>query len=174
MKNSYKGVLENWKLELISELAHRKGFRPDEMDDMLQRVVLVVANFKYDLAKANGATEHTVLTAVIGKQLLRIQRADSRAKKNHLAHCRDCGMRNEDEPVVDEHHMDHERLHELQLDVQIALSRLSAFERAVCDGLMAGKPDTQIAADLGCDRYHVSVVIDTVRELFVDMGLDSI
>ena len=121
--------------------------------------------------KANGASERTVLTAVIINQLLNIQRADARAKKNHLAHCQNCGMRSDNEPIVDDHHLNHQRLHELRLDVQVALRRLTAQQRRVCEGLMAGKTDTQIAIELGCDRYQVAKMIETVRELFVSVGL---
>lgn len=173
MENTYDGVLEKWKLDLINELMRRKGFRRDEQDDAMQRVVIVVANFKYEPEKSNSATERTVLTAVIDNQLTNIQRTQARFKNNHKKHCRACGMRSEDEPVLDETHIEFERRYELKIDVQTAMHGLSAEARRICDGLAAGKSEVQIAAELGCTRYQVSITVQSVRELFVEFGLGS-
>lgn len=66
--NSYDGVLDDWKLKLITRRARRMGFRDFELDDAQQQTVLALLHFRFDPARANGACESTAVTAVIDRQ----------------------------------------------------------------------------------------------------------
>ena len=39
---SYEGLVERWKVDLISERARRMGFRPDEIPDVQQQIIMEV------------------------------------------------------------------------------------------------------------------------------------
>ena len=61
----YDGVWESWKVKLALRRARRMGFRDDELDDVIQDLVTSLMDIKYDVDRANGASEKTMLTSVI-------------------------------------------------------------------------------------------------------------
>ena len=77
-RNSYDGVLEPWKLELINRRTRQRGLRDDDFLDMQQLLVLEVLKFEFDPDKSNGATETTALTALIDRRLAMMRRGEQR------------------------------------------------------------------------------------------------
>ncbi len=75
---NYRRLVEQWKVELNERRARKKGFRPDEVDDVLQDVLPVVVAFRFEPERSNGATETTALVAVIDKRLAHIRRGHAR------------------------------------------------------------------------------------------------
>ncbi|MFW6042007.1 MAG: hypothetical protein ACOC8M_03310, partial [Guyparkeria sp.] len=74
----YDGVIEQWKVDLITHRAKLQGFRPHELPDALQEAVLVVLEFEYDPNHANGATERTALVPIIDNRLRKMKRSATR------------------------------------------------------------------------------------------------
>ena len=72
--NTYEEVLDDWKVRLISRRAKQRGFRGQDLDDAIQRCAIAVMGFQFDASRSNGATESTVLTAVVDRQLLALRR----------------------------------------------------------------------------------------------------
>jgi len=173
MQSSNGQVIEKWKTDLILEIARRKGFQRDALEDAYQQLVLVVLEFKYDAAHGSGATERTALISLIENQLNMLLRSEGR-RKNHVKKIqRVCGP-SKFEPFTSDEHIEHERTFELGIDVRSTVRRLTAQEQAVCQALSEGMPRCKIATDLRISRYEVERIIERVREQFVNVGLDSI
>jgi hypothetical protein len=74
-QNDYGEVVEKWKVALILRRAIRMGFRRHDLEDVQQQVVVELLAFTFDPAKSNGASETTVITALIDNTLKTIRRA---------------------------------------------------------------------------------------------------
>ena len=61
MARDYKGVVEDWKVELIRARIRACGVGEDEAQDAEQELLLKVRDFRFDLAKSNDAAEWTIL-----------------------------------------------------------------------------------------------------------------
>lgn len=169
MKNNYDGVIEDWKADLIIQRARRKGFRPDEIQEVQQEVAVAVMAFRFDSDKANGASERTAIISLIDKQLTFIIRGRARRHKA-MQRYRDEVLGHE--PTATEH-AEHERLWDMQQDVRHSLNQLPERDRAVCEALANEAPRVQIAKDLGVSRYEVDRIIDRIRDTFRGWGLDA-
>ena len=170
IRNSYSGVLEDWKVALILERARGKGFRQDELDDVQQEVALAVIGFHFDPAKANGASEAAVLRVLIDKQLTFIQRGCARAKNRvkKYQELHGATANGGAPPAVEP---DHAEALALSMDVQGVMAKLSPKEKAVCAELAKGAPLKEIAKALGYSRYEVQMLIGRIREQFEEAGM---
>lgn len=173
MQTTNELKIEKWKMDLILEIARRKGFRRDELDDAQQHAVLSIIHFKFDPQKANGAKERTVLAWHIERVLTQVQRTDVRRKDHAKKIHRVCGS-SKFQPTVDDTQLEHERRFEIGVDVRDTVSEMTPTEQAVCQSLSLGIPRCKIAAKLRVSRYEVERIIESVREQFVNIGLDSI
>ena len=157
----YDGVIEQWKVDLITHRAKLLGFRAHELPDALQEAVLVVLEFEYDPNHANGATERTALVPIIDNRLRKMKRSATR----YRAHVERLGQsalefsREEVDPRV--------------LDVATVVADLTEREQAVCHGLADGLSKAQIARELGCGWHTVERVIRRLRKRFEELGLDG-
>ena len=59
------------------------------------------------------------------------------------------------------------------IDVQNALAALSGDERRVCDAIMAGIAQREIANRFGMTRHEIFMLLGGVRERFAALGLDG-
>ena len=157
----YDGVIEQWKVDLITHRAKLLGFRAHELPDALQEAVLVVLEFEYDPNHANGATERTALVPIIDNRLRKMKRSATR----YRAHLERLGQsapefsREEVDPRV--------------LDVASVVADLTEREQAVCRGLADGLSKAQIARELGCGWHTVERIIRRLRQRFEELGLDG-
>ena len=157
----YDGLIEAWKVELIKERAKRYRFRAHERPDILQELVLVLRDFEFDAAKANGACEHTVVQAVIDKFLFNRMRGRQR---HEAAHERFANL-DWDETYEDRT--------PLEMDVQSALESQSDDDRRICKALGQGYNKAEIARELGCGWHTVDRAVRRIRRQFRDLGLEG-
>ncbi|HPD13882.1 MAG TPA: hypothetical protein PLE19_02985 [Planctomycetota bacterium] len=172
MRNDYGQLVEAWKVDLILDRARRKGFRPDELEDVQQDVIQAVMDFRFEPEKSNGATENTALTALIDKQLTFIQRGRARHHKHHERFKELMGVR-DGQPVQDAMVESQERAVALALDVRDAVARLTPQEQVICAALSRGENRFNIAKAIGVSRYELDRAIDRIREQFEKRGLDA-
>lgn len=173
MQNENSQGIEQWKSDLILEIARTKGFRNEMLEDAHQQLVMVILAFNFDAQHKSGASERTALVSLIHNQLNTILRTERR-RQNHMKKIqRVCGP-SKYQPFTDDKHIEHERKFELGIDVRMAVSRLSLQEQAACRALSEGKSRCAIAAELGVSRYQVELIVNRVRDVFINLGLDSI
>ena len=158
---NYDGVVERWKVDLIATRARRMGFRPDEMPDIQQQIILDVMAFRFDADKSNGAKESTALQALIDNHLKNICRASARYQA-HLE--RFGGERLQESDFEPE---------ELAADIRAVLETLPERERVVCIGLANGSSKHELAQHLGCGWHTVDRLIVRICERFAENGLDG-
>lgn len=171
MANEYEGLMDDWKLQLIVERAKRKGFREHEIEDAQQEVVLELLGFRFDPEKSNGATERTVITALIDKKLTFILRGQTRRQKFHQRYKDTFGLSGEREQL-DWSQNDKERKIDLREDMKVFLGRLDSVEQSICTGLAGELTRAQIADELGISRYRIDVIIDDIAEQMRVEGFD--
>ena len=172
MRNDYGSLVETWKVDLVIGRARRKGFRKDEIEDVQQEIIPAVLAFKYDVAKANGATEATALTALIDNRLAFLQRGRARQCKHEEKYRKLYGWA--DGELSPLHvYPNHERQADLAMDVSQSVATLTPGEQAVCAALSHDRARRRIAEDLGVSRYRLDRMINGIREQFMAMGLDA-
>ena len=154
----YDGVLERWKVNLALRRAKRFGFRDDELDDVMQELTLTLMGVEYDAANENGATEKTVLTSVIDRQLCKMRRANARRE----------GLEQQVALSGDETYDDADV--KRRLDVEAVVQTLGAQQRRVCDLLSQGHSKSAIARELGCGWHAVDRVVCGIRGRFEEHG----
>ncbi|HEY3325070.1 MAG TPA: hypothetical protein VGP72_31745 [Planctomycetota bacterium] len=163
IRNSYEGLLEDWKVEMIVERARRKGIRPGELADVQQEVAIAILRFRFDPQKANGASEASAIRGLIDKRITHIQRGNARAKKRverYQLLCMDSSTEPDNsEPVS------------LTMDVESVVATLPRGEKAVCEALARGESREATAKALGISRYEVEILLGQTRERFNNAGL---
>ena len=168
-ENDYGTAVEPWKITLIHRRAKKRGFRRDEMADVEQQIVLAMADFRFDPAKANGANEKTVLTALIDRQLSTLCRSKLRRERNvarqpidpHHDECTAPGRVIPQDGVA------------LVLDVRESIRQLPSQDREICAALAAGESIDEIARKRRCSWHTVKRRIDDIRQHFKRLGLDG-
>jgi len=154
----YDGMLDRWKVRLALRRARRMGFRDDELDDVMQELALTLAGVEYDPANANGATEMTVLTAVIDRQLRKMRRANARRE----------GLEQRVALSGDETYDDADV--QRRLDVETVVGMLDDRQRRVCDLLSRGYSKSTIARELGCGWHTVDRIVRDIHRRFEEHG----
>jgi len=157
----YDGVLEPWKVDLITARAKCMGFGENELPDLMQGLALILSRFEYDPDRADGAKESTVVQAVVDNHLLFVRRTAER----YQAAVDAAAPRSE--PMCDAED------DELALDVQNVLEMLPERERRICLGLAAGRSKAEIARRLGCGWYTVERAVRRIAAHFEELGLDG-
>ena len=157
----YNGVIETWKVDLITQRAQALGFRRDELPDVLQEVVLTLLEFQYNPQHAGGASEQTVLTNVIDKQLLKMKRS----AKRYQMHVERFGQ--------DATEFSPDEVNPCPMDVADAVATLTPKQQAVCQALADGLSTAQIADKWGCGWHTVERIKRRIHQRFEEMGLEG-
>ena len=84
LTNDYTGIVESAVRRLIFSRTSRFRLRPPEVDDLQQRIVLALLDFRFNGARSNGATATTAITGLIDRQIKAYLRAEGRYHA-HLA-----------------------------------------------------------------------------------------
>lgn len=161
-KLDYDGVAEPWKVDLIITRAKFMGFRCDEIEDVQQELILDVMNFRYEIAKSNGATETTALIALIDNRLKKLVRTQARYRA-----------------LVEQYRQEAQRSYEpiagieRAIDVRNVVESLTEREREVCRALGLGFTRHNIAKILGCGWHTVNRIVCRIRQRFEECGLDA-
>lgn len=167
-ENDYATVISHWKVALIRRRARRMGFRQDELPDVQQQIVLAMNAFRYDPARANGASEKTALTSLVDRQLNTLRRAKTRRERlvspieGDQKDIAECGSGRESQCTV-----------AIVIDVREVVSRLPAQDRSICDALSMGQSIDEIARNLGCSWHTVKHRVERLRQHFEQVGLDG-
>jgi len=159
---NYDGLVEPWKVDLIIARAKCMGFRCDEIEDAQQELILEVMNFRYETRKSNGATETTVLIALIDNLLKKLVRTRARYRA-HLDRFREEAERSYEPMTGDER----------AIDVQNVVASLAERDREVCRALGFGLTKHEIAKLLGCGWHTVDRIVGRIRQRFEECGLDA-
>ena len=158
-ENNYDGFVERWKADLIVSRARRMGFRPDEIPDVQQQIIMEVAAFRFVPAKSNGATQTTALVAMIDNKLKQICRTMVRYRLR-LDRLRE-------EPIPNPDFEDQQKI----MDIHDAVAALPEREQLVCKALSEGCSKREIAKLLHCGWHTVDRLIRRIRAYFEDIGL---
>ena len=167
-KNDYGVVIEKWKVDLIVSRARRFGFRRQDLEDAQQQIVWVLLGFEFDPARSNGATEETVVTALIDNQLLTLRRTRQRYQRH---------VSGNDGDLSDDNALATECLAAKQFtaasDVATVMAHLSPAARQVCSSLANGFSLNEISQQQGVGWHTVERQIRGIRHRFEELGIDD-
>lgn len=163
MQNSYAGVLEDWKVELISKRAKKKGFRGQDLLDAQQQIVFHLLKHPVDVDQLRTASEATMLAVIVDSQLAMLRRTETRHRRRVEDSLNQQGP-NEALPSM-------ANQCDLSLDVTDAVSELSGIEQTICHELAGGHSVNETATRLGLAWHTIRRHIKRVREHFERVGL---
>ena len=167
MDNTQKPLTIQEKLELIRGRAIRFGLKRHDLEDAVQDVILDLLEFTPDPDKTNGASESTILIAVIDRRLMEWLRTRNRYQDM----VERCGamLPSEEELLVDSS-VD---ACDSAMDVADILTNLSEFEQRVARMLSHGHSPYSIADELGVGRRAVNAAVEVIREHLSEAGLSG-
>jgi RNA polymerase sigma factor (sigma-70 family) len=156
----FAGLIEPWKIRLINSRATRRGFRGSDLDEVVQRTVIALLKFRYDASRCRGATERTVVTALVDRQLKYFRRSQTRYRRHVTA------ASLHEEPLVDVRSMQDQ-----SLDVRNAVNNLPPDAQQVCHLLANGLSVNEAARQLGVNWHTVEKHMRVAAEQFERLGL---
>lgn len=167
MDNTQKPLTIEEKQELIRSRAVRFGIRRHDLEDAIQDVILDLLEFTPDPDKTNGASESTILIAVIDRRLMEWLRTRSRYQDM----VERCGaMLPSEEELLTNSCIDES---DSAMDVANVLAILSEFEQRVAQMLAEGHSPYAIADELGVGRRAVNAAVEVIREHLSEAGLSG-
>lgn len=172
LANRYTGIVESTIERLIVSRARRLRIAADEIDDLQQKIVPMLAEFQFDEARSNGATPRTVMTAMIDRQL----KAHLRAKRRYddrIERVRQTSRSQAGISATWPNRVSTSDPVDLKLDLENATAALSERDRRICHGLSRGETQKSIAERLGIGRDTVARAILRIRAAFTAAGLQA-
>jgi RNA polymerase sigma factor (sigma-70 family) len=166
MRNSYEGVLDDWKVDLIRQRAKQHHVRQQDLPDVEQEVVLTLLALDYDEENEAGASERTFLIEVIDRRLHALLRKERRYR-GRVGEEGEGGLPERSEPDA--------RLQQMDVvdDVQQVLAAFDATDRCICTLLSDGASVRAIAKQLGLGWHTVRRRTQSIREQLQNRGLDG-
>lgn len=168
LKDSYRGIIEEWKVDLALRRIISFGFPEHDWDALLQELVIKMERFHYRGRESSGAAESTVIYSLITNYLIDALRRAYREEDRHQSLDTYLEMWGENCPAL--------RLRDttpVTVEVREAMASLEPRERAVCEGAFHGETVSDTARRLGCGWHTVSRARDRVRGRFDELGLRS-
>lgn len=170
LANSYVGMVQPEVPRLIVGRARRYRVGADEIDDLQQQIVPLLAAFRFDPARANGATAATAMTGVIDRRI----KAHLRSKRRYQQRVERLQAM-AGTPVTQDAAASSRAAHsdtaDLRLDLEQTTARLSPRDRAICQCLGDGFTIAAIARRLKCGRDTVARAVQHIRRVFDAAGL---
>ncbi len=166
LAKQYENVFDGWKIELALGRIRAMGFSPSDWPDLMQELAIVMLDFRYDPARSNGATEETVLYAVISRSLLHQMRTRYRDAAKLKRYASELGVKSDgtgEEPCC-------YLTAPLEMDVAQVCDGLTEFDQKVCKGLSRGDTRRRIARDLECDWHTVDRAVRRISQAFTIAG----
>lgn len=166
MQNSYEGMLEGWKVDLIRQRARSLKVPLSMLPDVEQELALTMLDLNYVEEHEDGASERTFLTEVIDRRIRSLLRKNRRYR-SRVAEESANGLPEKAEPD--------KRLHETEIvaDVQHAMTRLCESDRSICNLLADGVSPTAVADELNLNRASVRGRIQAIRQQLQMLGLEK-
>ncbi|MFO7858942.1 MAG: hypothetical protein R6V11_08490 [Ectothiorhodospiraceae bacterium] len=168
---SYKGAFEPWKATLALSRIKALGFPERDWPDLMQDLAVVILEFEYDPNHDNGASEQTVLYAVISLYLLHRMRDLYRQRERFAEYLHSLGVRDDGSYVGPDPCIETD--YGLAPDIEHALSGLSWFDRAVAEGLAAGTSKAALARKLDCEWNTIQKATLRIGKCFGRLDLDG-
>lgn len=168
--NSYVGMVQPEVPRLIVSRARRYRVGRDEFDDLQQQIVPLLAGFRFDPARANGATPATAMTGVIDRQIKAHLRSKHRYQQRVERLQAMSGPSARDGAITPTQVAQPEPV-DLRIDLERTMSRFSRRDREICRGLSHGLSVTAIARQLGCGRDTIDRAVVRIRQVFEAAGL---
>lgn len=168
--NSYVGMVPPQVPRLIISRARRYRVGRDEIDDLQQQIVPVLAGFRFDPARANGASPATAMTAVVDRQIKAHLRSKHRYQQRVERLQAMSGEPTRDGTITPPQVAQPEPV-DLRIDLERTMSRFTSRDRSICQGLSHGLSVTAIAEQLGCGRDTVDRAVIRIRQIFEAAGL---
>ena len=165
MDNTQKPLTTEQKQELIRSRAVRFGIRRHDLEDAIQDVILDLLEFTPDPDKTNGASESTILIAVIDRRLMEWMR--TRGRYQDMVERCGAMLPSEEELLTDSCI----EASDSAMDVVSVFAKLSEFEQRVARMLSEGHTATSIARELGVDRRITNAAVESIRARFEEAGL---
>ena len=160
----YDGVFEPWKMRLALSRIKAMRFPKRDWGDMMQEAAMVIWSFEFVPAKANGATELTVLYAVINQHLLDLMRKRCRYRKRYEKVLRQLGV-HEDGTFHGEEPSS-EMIMPVTMDVQTATEKLPDFEKDIAFLLSQGYNCNEIARMYECEWKTINRAMQRIKACF--------
>jgi DNA-directed RNA polymerase specialized sigma24 family protein len=158
-QNKYAGLIEPWKVRLVTNRASRRGYRGADLDEVIQRILIELLDFEFCEQRSNGATEATAITALVDRQLAYYWRGESRYRRHVDA------ATAKTEPTID-----YRDTFDEAMDVRDAIDELPEFTRRVCEALSNGLSISETAKRLGVSWHTVGKQVEFLREHFGRLG----
>jgi len=159
--SDYDGVVEAWKVELALRRAKRKGFRRHDLEDAMQMLVLVMLDFKYDPARANGLSEKQALSGLIDRRLID-------AVRNNRRH--DCQVSDEN---IDKKVDPRSNSHEIRAELSEAITKFDSVDRTIYEGLGNGLTIQELAEQMNCGWHTIMRRVENIRDILRERGLEE-
>jgi len=172
MLNRYDGYVSQWKVNLALSRIKAFSFPPDQWPDLLQDLMLAVADFNFQPELSNGLTESQILYGLINNRLRSVHRAQQRDQQQMQRYYKHLGL-NPENPQEDHPRFTTEDHPEIKLDIQAAIATLPPREQQVCQKLMNGLSAREIAKELGVGRASIETSIQRIRKAFTDLELQA-
>jgi DNA-directed RNA polymerase specialized sigma24 family protein len=167
LRKHYKGVLEDWKIDLALVRIRLMGFPKSDWPDLMQELAIAMLDFRYDPARANGATEQTAVYEVVNRTLLHQMRTRYRDAAKLKRYAREMGVKADGTGEEPSCHLSAP----VDMDVRQVCASLPDFDRKVCRAMIAGSTTAEIARELDCKWTTVDKAIGRIRQAFIDAGL---
>jgi len=130
----YVDAVESWQIKLA--IARIRDFRipPDSWDDTMQELAIVVHEFQFDPARANGASEETILCRFFDRRIKMLARSNAR----HLALRNRIGRMSQE--VVDTC-LPEDRLIQEEVHIPVRFRRRNGRQMILTDGDQPAGPE---------------------------------
>lgn len=168
--NSYIGMVPPEITRLIVNRARRYRVGRDEIDDLQQQIVPLLADFHFDPVRAHGASPATAMTGVIDRQIKAYLRAKRRYQQRIELLQGTSGDPDRQNTVPPAYVTQTDPV-DLRIDLERTLTSFSPRDREICHGLSHGLTIKAIAEQLGCGRDTVDRAIARIRKAFETAGL---
>lgn len=171
-KNRYDGLIEQWKVGMITARAKRYGFREDEIPDLEQLVVPELLGADFDPELAGGAQETTFVIEVIDRQMKKVMRDRGRdvRRANYEAESIDDPFALTERTLL---RMSRTERNDLRVDLERAMAGLSPEEKEICEALMKGQTQAELSRERGRSKAAMSDAVRRLREKLRKWGLDA-
>ena len=158
--NTYNGIIDEWKMDIVSAIANRMGLPPDAIDDAQQEVAIQLLKRSYDTQKSNGASEAT-LVGIIARNIIQKMRRGSLRYADRIERLKT--VRPPAEDVVDAtNHLG---------ETWMLVATMKPDCQQVAALLAEGLELNTIANRLGWRWDRVRRVVDELRRSFTRAGL---
>lgn len=161
--DQYIDVLKEWQIKLAIARIQKFGVPPDDWDDAMQELALMIRRFRFDPAKAHAASEETITCRMIDFRIRMLLRRDSRYQ-SLIERVGQMRIETEDREQPE--------TSAFAADLRQAVAQLTPKQQEICRALMNGDSAEQIAERV--DRHPTTIRehIRRIRCILAEQGFD--